>query len=273
MDNILQPLHELEGVNGSIVADGSGQILGYRAHAVYDAALLQQVSKHIVGAVDSVKLVIEDWDAVTAQYSEGKLLIRNLSNRSRAKYRDATLTVISDTRLNVSFAGVAIRVAVSKLKALLDSGADPLAGGNVNLSASSLSTSHGNVLQATHSGMPGGSFSGAGSALSGASRPGPVEVATSGLNWSGLSGSSMMSSSGVAVADPASSAFLTICTKALARTVGPMAKVFVKEAARKVSPDRPFSRDSAQDLIQELIRHFEDPADATQFRNLVQKSL
>src|SRR5512147_2534484 len=101
MDTILQSLHELEGVNGSIVADGGGRILGYRAHAVYDADLLQQVSKQIVSAVDSIKLIQEDWDAITAQFSEGKLLIRNLTNSARQNSRVATLAVIADARLNV----------------------------------------------------------------------------------------------------------------------------------------------------------------------------
>jgi predicted regulator of Ras-like GTPase activity (Roadblock/LC7/MglB family) len=272
MDTILQSLHELEGVNGSIVADGGGRILGYRAHVVYDADLLQQVSKQIVSAVDSIKLIQEDWDAITAQFSEGKLLIRNLTSGSQHKNRTATLAVIADARLNISFAGVAIRVAVAKLKAMLDgSMPEPLPLGALS-SQSSVSQPHPTQVHAAVA-PTASSLSGAGAGASGYARPTTSEVATSGLSWSGLSGSSSVSGSGVSVADPASSAFLTLCTKALARSVGPMAKVFVKEAARKVSPERPFSRDSAQELITELLKHFEDPAEAAQFRNLVQKSL
>lgn len=272
MDTILQSLHELEGVNGSIVADGGGRILGYRAHVVYDADLLQQVSKQVVSAVDSIKLIQEDWDAITAQFSEGKLLIRNLSNGSAQKNRTATLAVIADARLNVSFAGVAIRVAVTKLRAMLDANMpQPL---HVGALSNPTSVSQPNPMQMHAAVAPtASSLSSGHSSASGYARPATSEVASSGLSWSGLTGSSSVSGSGVSVADPASSAFLTVCTKALARSVGPMAKVFVKEAARKVSPDRPFSRDSAQELITELLKHFEDPAEATEFRKLVQKSL
>ena len=273
MDNILQSLHELEGVNGTIVADGAGQILGYRAHAVYDALLMQQVSKAIVSAVDSVKLLQEDWDTITAQFAEGKLLIRNLSNSGKAKGPTATPSVISDSRLNISFAGVAIRVAVSKLKAMLDGGIpSPLAVGAaaaLHASVPGLApTQVHTAVAATASNLSGGS-----SSLGGSGRLSSPDVASSGLSWSGLSGSSAMSGSGVSVADSASSAFLTICTKALAKSVGPMAKVFVKEAIRKVSPDQPFSRDSADELISELTKHIEDSSEAAQFRQLVRKAL
>ena len=235
MDTILQSLHELEGVNGSIVADGGGRILGSRAHAVYDAGLLTQVSKQVVSAVDSIKLIQEDWDAITAQFSDGKLLIRNLSNGSHQKNRAATLAVIADARLNASFAGVAIRVAVSKLKSMLDANMpEPIP---LRAISGQPSASQPNPVQ-LHTTVASGtsSLTGGNSSVAGYARPLISEVATSGLSWSGLSGSSSMSGSGVSVADPASSAFLTLCTKGLARSVGPMAKVFVKEAARKVSP-------------------------------------
>ena len=45
MDSILQSLQDVEGVNGVIVTDGSGQLLGYRAHSVYDVDLLKKSRK------------------------------------------------------------------------------------------------------------------------------------------------------------------------------------------------------------------------------------
>jgi predicted regulator of Ras-like GTPase activity (Roadblock/LC7/MglB family) len=266
MENILQGLHELEGVHGAIVIDGSGQIVAYRTHNMYDLELVQQVSRAIASAIDAVKLVQGDWESITTHYAEGKLLLRSLV--PEAKGPAFTLALIADGRLNPSFATVAIRVAMGKLKAavLAGPGAAPRGATDGHSGASAR-------------GGPGASGAG------GASAPGlggtgftqtraPItDVATSGLSWSGFGNSTSASGSGVAVADPPSSALLTTCTKALARSVGPMAKLFVKEAVRKVCPDRPFSKDSAEDLIAELAKSIENPADAAQFQKNLLKLL
>jgi hypothetical protein len=82
-----------------------------------------------------------------------------------------------------------------------------------------------------------------------------------------------LSASGVAVADQASSVVLTACTKALARSAGPMAKLFVKEAVRKLCQGRPFSRDQLPALVAELEKQIEDAADAADFQRAMLKSL
>jgi hypothetical protein len=97
------------------------------------------------------------------------------------------------------------------------------------------------------------------------------EVAGSGLSWSGLGTSSQMSASGVSVADAASSTALSACTKCLAKAVGPMAKVFVKEAVRKIAPNQPFAKSMLPALIAELEKGIEDSADAKEFRKAATK--
>lgn len=260
MKKILDGLHAVEGVQGSLVVDGTGQILAYQAHALYDGTLLEQVSKTIISVVDAVQLLNEQWDAITSTFSDGTLTLRNLKPGGAVAGRMVVLGLIGDTRLNASFAGVAIRVAAAKLKSFLE---------NPN-SVSSLGTS-----QVT----PAGANSRANATLSGVTPPGPpngtkspnagnssaVDLANSGLSWSGL-GSSMRAGSDIQVADSASSAFLTACTKALAQSVGPMAKVFVKDAVRKLCPDRPFSRAMADGLVALLRAHIEDPDDLAQFQ-------
>jgi predicted regulator of Ras-like GTPase activity (Roadblock/LC7/MglB family) len=269
MEEILQTIHDLEGVNGAIVVGGAGQLLGYKAHAVYDANLLQQMGKFVVGAVDSVKLIQEDWSAITAQFAEGKLLIRNLSGGDPTSAHTAILAVVADTRLNLSFAGVAVRVAVSKLKALLEGGGvlAPATNRHSSFEAQAATASQ------LHSGVPPVTSGLMAGASSGGGRPGSAEVATSGLSWSGLAGSSAMNSSSVHVTDAASSEFLTACTKALAKCVGPMAKLYVKEGVQKVCPDRPFSRDNGNELVAELVKHISNPNDAAQFRAHIQKNI
>lgn len=274
MNHILQSLQELEGVNGAFVSDERGQVLGWHAHSVYDAELIQQVSKFVTSAVDSIKLIQENWESFTGQFTEGKLILRNLTDTTKADAPMVTLTVIADSRLNISFASVAIRVATNKLKALLGKGipspmvlgssadiTEPAARVVPALNQPSLGPGVGNSMMGGSSGsIPFG-------------RSSPAAVASTGLSWSGLSGSSSTPGSGVSVVDSASSAFLTVCTKALARKVGPLAKVLVKEAVMKVCPDGPFSLDDARELIAELAKHIRNPAESQQFRLTVEKSL
>lgn len=247
MEHILQGLHDIEGVHGALVIDASGQLLAHRTHSIYDVELLEQVSRAVVGAIDAVKLVQEDWEAITTHFSEGKLLIRNASAADGKL--PFTLTLVADGRLNPSFANVAIRVALGKLKTAMQAGG---VGAGAPRPPDSAATAPAAAKAAP--------------ASSSDARAPLTEVASTGLSWSGVGSSMAASGSEVTVADAASSALLTACTKALARNVGPMAKLFVKEAARKVCPDRPFSRDSAEALVAELAKSIRNPSDAAQFQ-------
>jgi predicted regulator of Ras-like GTPase activity (Roadblock/LC7/MglB family) len=248
LEPILQTIRDVEGVQGAMVVDRSSAIIAQRAHAIYDIHVLQQVARAVTTVVDSVQLVQDDWDVLTSHYADGKLLLRNL-RIGGAKPRRYVLTVIADTRLNVAFLGVALRVAAGKLLAELEAGPP--------------------VIAAPGNGAP--SFPG--------NAPPPAdplsESSRSGLSWSGVGSSSSMVGSGsqsgmgrsdVGVADANASAFLTACTKALAASVGPMAKVFVKDAVRKLCGDRPFSRADAPALIAHLAAGLEDADDRAAFQ-------
>jgi hypothetical protein len=91
----------------------------------------------------------------------------------------------------------------------------------------------------------------------------------SGVSWS--QGSSSIGLSRVTVADPASGALLSRCAKELARHVGPMAKVYVEEAVRRVCPGAPFSIAFAGKLIEDLSGQIEDADDRAQFRKAIAK--
>jgi len=93
-------------------------------------------------------------------------------------------------------------------------------------------------------------------------------LASSGLSWSQ---SSSVGLSRIAVADPASSAFLSRAAKGLARHVGPMAKVYVEEGVRRVSPDAPFSLSIADKLIDELASQIEEMEERESFRKALAK--
>jgi predicted regulator of Ras-like GTPase activity (Roadblock/LC7/MglB family) len=247
LEPILQSLRDVDGVQGAMIVDHAATVIAHRAHTVYDLAVLQQVARSIVNAADSVQLIQDDWDVLTTHYGEGKLLLRNL-RVAGAKPRRYVLVVIADSTLNVAFLGVALRVAASKLTTELE--ATP-------------------VVTAQSAPLPVVSPSLASRAP--ASEPPRPDLARSGLSWSGVSSSSVVGgsavgTSNVSVADTASSTFLTACTKALAGAVGPMAKVFVKEAVRKICGDRPFSRSDGPALLAHLTTLIENANDRATFQ-------
>lgn len=135
---------------------------------------------------------------------------------------------------------MAIRVAAGKLRKLLEGG---------GASSSVLGSSH-----------PGGQ----------GQSPADSRPALPGQSWAKGSGSSVGLSK-VQAADPAAGAFLGRCAKALAQAVGPIAKVYVEEAVRRVSPDAPFALASAAPLVEDLASQIEDRADRKQFRAALAK--
>lgn len=245
MDAILQSLMDVGGVTAAVVFDSTGQLLGHRGHAVYDQALCAQVSAALAKALDAVQLQQEDWETVTAQYADGKIVLRKVV----AGQQTNVLAVVADGSLNASFATVALRVAAGKLKRLIEGG--PGGSSAAGPSSSSVSGSRPG---------PGGSQPSPGD-----SRP---NLAASGLSWSKISNVGL---SRVAVADPASGAYLARCAKELAQFVGPISKVYVEEGVRRVSPDAPFSTASARALVDDLASQIEDADDRAKFLKTLSK--
>jgi predicted regulator of Ras-like GTPase activity (Roadblock/LC7/MglB family) len=247
LESILQGLREVEGVHGAMVVDPTASVIAYRAHAIYDLPVLQQVARSVVNAADSVQLIQDDWENLTAHFGEGKLLLRSLRTAALGdRPRRYILAVIADATLNIAFVGVALRVAAGKLIAELEAAptAPRSASASVPVPATTISGAHR---------MPSGDGSW-------------HELANSGLGWSGVSSGSGVGSSDVGVVDTASSTFLSACTKALAASVGPMAKVFVKEAVRRVCGDRPFSRGDGPALLAQLAATIDDTDDRAMFQ-------
>lgn len=240
LEPILQSLREVEGVQGALIVDRAAAVVAQRVHSIYDPQVLQQVARQVGAAVDSVQLLQDDWESLTAHYGDGKLLLRSL-RVGGARPQRYVLAVIADSRLNVAFLGVALRVAATKLLAALEAGVPAAAP------------------------APPPSFPGVPQA---SVRPSEVRAdgSRSNLSWSGVgSGSDSGMSSDVGVSDSSSAAYLTACSKALAKAIGPMAKVLVKEAVRKVCADRPFSRADAAALIAHLAAGIDDSDDRKTF--------
>jgi hypothetical protein len=260
METILQAILDVTGVSAALFFDGAGRLVCHRGHAIYDRALCEQLSSTLVKTIDTVELQQEDWETISARYADGKLLLRKVVAGAAGRH---VLAVVADTTLNASFATVAIRVAANKLrKALGGGGASSMLAGTAPPSASQVPP----PLPSGSSPLPPGSSP----HLPAGSRPGdsgPV-LASSGLSWSQASSVGL---SRVAVADPASSAFLSRAAKGLARHVGPMAKVYVEESVRRVSPEAPFSLALGAKLLEDLAAQIEDPDDRESFRKAFAK--
>jgi hypothetical protein len=241
LEPILQILREVNGVQGAMVVDSAAVVVAYHAHAIYDLPVLQQVARSVINAADSIQLIQDDWDVLTAHFGEGKLLLRSLRTAT-AKSRRYVLTVLADSTLNVAFLGVALRVAAAKLIAELEAPPPGAQNTAVPVPISSGST---------------GRFS-----LAEQSRP---TLAKTGLSWSAVTSGSGVGSD-VVVIDTASSSFLSACAKALAASIGPMAKVFVKEAVRKICGERPFSRADGPAVLAQLVAAIDDRDDCAAFQ-------
>ena len=239
LESILQGLREVEGVQGAMVVDQGAAVVAHRAHSIYDLPVLQQVARSVVNSIDSVQLIQDDWDMLTAHFGDGKLLLRSLRTGG-GKPRRYILAVIADATLNTAFLGVALRVAASKLLVELES--NPAATGP-QMSAVPAGTGRIPLVD-----------------------PVRAEVARTGNSWSGVSSGSGVGGSDVHVADSASSTFLSAATRALAASVGPMAKVFVKEAVRRVCGERPFSRADGPALLAQLAATIDDTDDRASFQ-------
>jgi hypothetical protein len=247
MDAVLQSILDVQGVGAVMVLDPSGRLAGHRGHAVYDRALCEQVAALLIKAIDAIQLQQEDWDSMTATYGDGKLILRRLPGDDGVSH---VLAIVADATLNVSFATVSIRVAANKLRAALKNGG--------SISAISV------TLTPLPAAPPPPSASSVATAAD--SR---VSLSNSGLTWSRPSSLGL---SRVATADPASAAFLSRTAKELARQLGPMAKVYVEEAVRRVSPDAPFALASGPKLIEDLATCIEDADDRQAFLKAVSKS-
>lgn len=251
MEAILRGLTDLSGVTATLVFDGAGKLLAHRGHAVYDRALCEQVSASLAKAIDSIQLQQEDWEMATAHFADGRLLLRNLGAAAGQSY---ALAVVGDGTLNPQFATVVIRVAAGKLRRAIEGG--PGSG----VAAASSQVGAGSTVPPPASAPPTPPPPGAGDSR--------AVLSATGQSWSKGSSSILP---GVASADPAAAAFLGRCAKLLARQVGPMARVYVEEAVRRISPDAPFTLAASARLVEELALQIEDEADQVEFRRAIEK--
>jgi predicted regulator of Ras-like GTPase activity (Roadblock/LC7/MglB family) len=266
MKRILQAIHGVDGVQGTLVIDGNGQVLASQAHAIYDDTLIEEFGRAVAGAVDAARLLDEDWDTLSAVFVEGFVILRNLKPGGVAAKRGAILGVIGDSRLSLSFAGVAMRVAALKLKEQLESPAPQVPIPNPIPKESSRPQSvrqtQNSAAIVTHPPKSSSGKSGPGSSS---------RIAVLGLNLDQLRdqcglGSSAKVTNNISDTDAETTAFLEATTTALSGIVGATAQQLFDEAVRKVCPDGPLARHQWEALIVELSARIPDRVQASLFQ-------
>jgi predicted regulator of Ras-like GTPase activity (Roadblock/LC7/MglB family) len=245
LETILEGLREVDGVQGALIIDHTGAVIAYRAHAIYDLSTLQLAARAILSATDSVALIQDDWDMLTTHFMDGKLVLRQLRSPG-PRPRRHVLAVIGDQSINLAFLGVALRVAASKLVAALEAASEA-----ATPSRAARPTPVGNSWTSSSEIRGEPSMTGT--------------MATAGPMASGDSGIGTVVSD-VAAVDAASAAFLAACMRALAARTGPIAKIFLRDAVRKVCPGRAFSRADGPALIAELSGMLASPEDRAMFQ-------
>lgn len=269
MSSLLKGIYTLEGVHGTFLFDMEGQLLQSQAHALYDENLLQEMCKHLLRTTESAQLQVNDWEGVVVTFSDGKLFLRNLGG--------VVLVVVADSRLNESFAKVAIRMAINQIKKFIHDGVfqppPPSAAELPAPSQHSVSSIPQNPRYQTPPPMGHHQTPSSFRAQVGATQPSYSSDGSLSMSWSGMSGSGMSASSVLSVADDVSKGFLSLSSKVLAKYVGPVAKRLVKRNAAKLMGGSPFSMDHAELLINVLEKEVPEPDQKVEFRKFIRMKL
>jgi len=265
LEEILHSLREVDGVQTAMVLDHAGAILAHRPRTIHDVPRLQRIGRAMASAADAARLLQDDWELLVTEFGAGRLVLRSL-RFAGVRPRSCLLAVIGDATVNLAFLGVALRVAASKLRAELETvPAASVVDAPATIAAAAPALPAQPALLARPAGPPVSSIT-ARLPLP----PPPCDLVDTGLTWSSPSPGSAAASGltgDVGVSDPASSTFLSACTRALGASVGPMAKVFVKEAVRRICGERPFSRADGVALIAQLAAGIDDIEDRALFEH------
>ncbi|MBN2525728.1 MAG: hypothetical protein JXR76_04980 [Deltaproteobacteria bacterium] len=258
MKKTLDDLCTMEGINGVFVCTIEGELVAFSAPRVYDAETLAIAATTAAQAAESISVQHANWDSLVANFRDGKLIFIQMDQY--------LLCVISDLNTNVPFLNVAIKVAKNKIKRKLDNMESGMSS-TASLSDAKFSSQFSSPPAA----FPQGMHSSGMQATSPATRSTmgePLADVGSGFSWSGVGAASTGQSSAVSVIDEAASKMLTRVSEALAEIVGPMAKVFVKEAVQKICPTEPFSMNHLMRLLRELeSEHISDKLELKLFRD------
>lgn len=292
MRDILNDLLSQSGVQASFVFEGEGRLMGFHGNTIYTEAILSEVSVSLSSALDALGLIDEAWQSATVRFGDGFLILRQFGDNPAAEGASGerqVLAVVADPSLNRSFVNVALRVAVQRLQKRLEATDPPAPTDAGSLPSFPTAASPAPIPPQTtpSTALPPAAVDVQNSRIGPASSTPPTlhpfaaklttdlvspmhpAVAASSLTWSG---SSSPTATPIAVASIAAQDFLADLTEDLARFVGPMAKVFVKECVRAYCMDRPFDVGDGRPVEEAVLQRIEAADDRAQFEEVRRKT-
>ncbi|MEL6186916.1 MAG: hypothetical protein AAFU79_20010 [Myxococcota bacterium] len=280
MRDILNDILSQAGVQASFVFGGEGRLMGFHGNSIYTEQLLSEVSVSLSSALDALGLIDEAWQSATVRFGDGFLILRQFGDNGGGEGGTPerhVLAVVADPSLNRSFVNVALRVAVQRLQKRLEATdpPQPIDTGSLPSFPTAASPAPAPPGTTSSAALPPAALAIESSRMMPAASTPPTldpfaaklttdlvspmhpAVAASSLTWSG---SSSPTATPIAVASIAAQDFLADLTEDLARFVGPMAKVFVKECVRAHCMDRPFDIHDGS-AVEEAVRQRIEAAD------------
>lgn len=198
MSGILAGINAIPGVIGSIIFDSSDQCLEHELPPPYEPVLIAGVLAEVHNAASMLgALDGSPWQAFAFRFESGYLLVRCID--------DVTLLVLAEPSINLAMLNVGFTVATLKIVQR----AAPAAAA----ATSAASSQSGRVA---------------------ASKQPRLSVSASGQQRLSPSPQVFSDSGGVASADAVPRAQMDSLLQALARHVGPMAKIMIKEDLAKM---------------------------------------
>lgn len=237
MRRILEALQNVNGVFATLVVNGTGQLLGHVADAIFDHDTMLEVATATTRLITACELHHDDWKGMDGAFSDGHLFVRRIDE-------EHSLTIVTAREFDRAFLSISARVTAKKLKKALAEGATMSAPPPPPASGSQPGSN-------SHHSM--------GSGISGA-------AVGSGIVWP------KGSAKGVLVADEQMQAFLDKCVQALAFSVGPAASVLVKKSVRAITEGTVLTRDQKATLLAALEGHIPYDEERAAFRAKVKNA-
>jgi hypothetical protein len=119
MDALLQALRATPGVIAAVVCDRTGHVVASQASATFGISAVEEVGRTVMASLRVIKNLRPDWESVTAQFSEGQLLICQLASHPSAPFAEKSLAVVTGPEFDGDAARDALARIVAELKDLV----------------------------------------------------------------------------------------------------------------------------------------------------------
>ncbi len=235
MKDVLEMFDKIPHVRGSFVFDAERRLLCGNGGPLYPDEVLGQAARHIAEAMDffmqtQAQDATPGWENVVVSFSEGVLLLKSLA-------KGAVLAVCAQEQVNHQMLRIGANVAAQRLK--IPSGPPPAA-----TPPPAAPPPPAPVVAAPPPPAPA-----------------PPPVAPPLANRTPARAAAPMDTATQEIADK--------LTRALAFSLGPVAKVLVKRAVQGLAPDGRLRAEQWDELLRQLEREIDSPSGLAEFHRRI----